>query len=423
MDLTKLRAITDDLFQVCPHCGLSSKAQIRCPDHHGERFCWAPVASHSHSELCSCQASAKSDWLKFVIGDPTAYRSDPAQALDDLKNIWIEKGLKQKYQIGHGDAVQKPQAGWEGPGHRRAQVDRTQLQHTDSVAEFTARPFDNTHPNGRSQQEVAESHMIDLTVQNASMPCQPIRGPERLYLVQHDSLKRSGAVRGKYTPHSGSIRSFCTDLTATPRTGSYAESSSSARRHIRPRADTRATASEYQRLNERSYFDPSESLLLHAQPASPFAYNEDDLSTPISTDSISSTTIMGAPQPSRRVSSHGPLHRHTSITGDTDTDHQPFKHSRSILSSHGIISDDPDLADDEPTPRKPAFPAQTRLSKVPSEEEWLDARQSVIEEDGDHAVDGCALDRVKDFLSGTPLSAFFHSDPMDNLTLTDSKDK
>jgi hypothetical protein len=369
MDLTKLRAIVDDLFQICPHCGLSFKAQIRCPDHRGERFCWVPVASHSHSELCSCQASAKPDWLKFVIGDPTAYRSDAAKALDDLKNIRIEKGLEKKYRVEHGDAVQKPlQDGWEGPGHRRAQVGRPQLQHTDSVAEFTARPFNNTHPDGRSQQEVAESHPIDLTVRNASMPHQPTRRPERLSLVQH-SLKRSGAVRGNSTPRSGSNRSFRADPTATPRTGSYAESSPSARLHIRPRAGTWATTSEHQRLNERSDSNPSEGLLLHAQPASCFACN-DGLYTPTRTDPPSSEMIMNAPQPSER--------------------------SRSIPSSHCTISD---------------YPGP---SKTPSEAAWLLARRSV-EDNSSHTVtvDSRALDRVKSFLGGTPVSAFFDLDLMD----------
>lgn len=51
MDLAEQRELVKDLFQVCLTCGLSRLAQTRTPDHHGERLCWAPVASHSHSEL------------------------------------------------------------------------------------------------------------------------------------------------------------------------------------------------------------------------------------------------------------------------------------------------------------------------------------------------------------------------------------
>ncbi|KAF1929882.1 uncharacterized protein M421DRAFT_132042 [Didymella exigua CBS 183.55] len=221
LELPKLRGIVETLFQVCPHCGLSFQAQMCAPDHSGERLVWAPIVSHSHSELCACGAAAKAEWLKFVVGDAMAYCLHPAWALHALKNTRVEEGLQMGRLEPAGSVREVPEMKAEGAGCRRARGSETVLGHSDSLAQFKARPFNNTHPDGRSQQEVEQSYPIDLSVQNASSVRQPLRRrPERLGLVQHHGLKRSGAVRGGRTPRSGALD--------TPRSGAINTSRSAA---------------------------------------------------------------------------------------------------------------------------------------------------------------------------------------------------
>lgn len=255
MDVAKQRKHFKDFFQVCPNCGLSRLAQMRNPDHHGERLCWVPVASHSHSELCSCGTSAKSDWLKFVIGDPTPYRLDPAKALDDLKNRWIDWGLKEKYGFESEQAAQKPpQAKWEALGRRRAQADKTSAPHTDRVSKFKANQPSKNRPH-EPPREVAESHSIDQPVQDTPKLRPSFRRqPEYLTLVQHSPLTRHGAVRGNCTPRSGRERSFRTDFSLTTCTASSSEIRAINLPEVLTHAEILATAEEHRRLNEPSHF-------------------------------------------------------------------------------------------------------------------------------------------------------------------------
>lgn len=414
-DMSKLRGLAEKLFQICPDCGLSTCAQIRNPDHHGERLCWVPVASHSHSEMCPCGASAKSNWLKFVIGDPSTYRSNPAKALDDLKNIWMKKkALKSGYQLEHIDSVQKsPKSKWEEPGYRGAQVVKTPLKPHDSLKEFVAHPYTHTFPDSRHAGILRLSQPVDRSVQNTPVPS-PIRPsirlrPAHLTLVQHESsIKRSGAVRSNGTPRSGS--------TSTPRSGSYPETPTTARPQVLPRAETWATATQHQRAHkegthERSYFDPSEGIPPYAQPPTPFdLMDEEDLSTsPVMQHTPQfarkpSTMTMHAPQPMRQIAPDGPLFRHKSVTGDVQ--HQPLAPRHTIVSSQGVIKE-ANWSDCEPTSRQSQFQVQTELAPaVPEEKDWSNTRRSMEE-------------NVKKFLSGTPVSSVFES--TDKLKLTEVK--
>ncbi|KAF3043049.1 hypothetical protein E8E11_006924 [Didymella keratinophila] len=276
----------------------------------------------------------------------------------------MEKALNQKVRLEHEKTAQKPaETKWEAPGHRRAQA---------------------------------------VSLQDASKPGQPIRRRPELGLIQTGSLKRRGAVRGNNTPRPGSARSYRTDSAATPRTALYSDYQMTDRPEILPRTGTWATADERRRVHEPPYFASSETFGQYTQPPVPFDLSEDDCpSTPTSGGQIfqiickSSTMTMHAPQPRRRYTPDDPVLPYEPNTGDKR--HQPLERSHTIASCYGVI-EEADDSEDEPTPRQAAVSARSPPLKVPSEKEWINARQSMIERAGDHAFDESRLDRVKDFL-------------------------
>lgn len=387
LEFTKLREIVDNLFQICPDCGLSFRSQIRNPDHRGERFCWVPVASHSHSELCPCGASAKSNWLKCIIGDSTAYLLDPAKALDGLKDIRVERELEEEIRLGYrGLKMIPPDSRWESLGYHRAQVSETPLVRSGSG---------------------------DLSAQNISKPSpanQPLRRrPERLVPIQHSSLKRSGAVRGKNTSRF--------DPTAGARAGSYSETPTNARPRIISRAETWATPAEHQRAHERFSFNDSEDIsLYHRGDVSPSRTAHDGSARP---------RILPRAETWATAAEHERIHGRSSFnpsegdprtpTGNTrtpnrtmhappqrplfsgNTRQQSLGRSDTIMSSHGTIeyASDTYVSDDERTPQQSRFPARTAPNSVLDGRKSLEARQSMAEEN------------VKGYMSGTPAAAFF----------------
>ncbi|KAF3005800.1 hypothetical protein E8E13_007769 [Curvularia kusanoi] len=84
------------LFQVCSSCGLSHRAEVRRPDHRGKRFCWVPMASKSHSDMCPCGAAAQFDWLKYKINIPWMFRLQSVQEAHNAKMRLTDRQRKTK---------------------------------------------------------------------------------------------------------------------------------------------------------------------------------------------------------------------------------------------------------------------------------------------------------------------------------------
>ena len=219
--------------------------------------------------------------------------------------------------------------------------------------------------------------------------------------------------RGVFVCCCGSARSFRTDSAATPRTASFSDYRMTNRPGTLPRAETWAAADEHRRINEPSYFASSDTLARFTQP--PMAFDPMDSSTPAGEGRTPyfarkpSTMTMHAPQPQRRYTTDEPELPYKPNIGDTRQ--QPLERHHTIMSSYGVIEEAGDSdsdSNDEPTPRQASFRPSTAPPKVRSEREWINARQSMVEQGRDHAFDESRLDRMKDFLgaAGAVMSAF-----------------
>lgn len=241
------------LFQVCPGCGLSARAESR-----GARPRWP--------EKCrGCGALATADWPKYVVNPRPSEPS--AKMLDDLKMTRIyQKAAKQGRKLARDVSVEQ--------GGRCEQVSQTREYETAEDA--LLRRQNNSLLNYHSEAPVLRVANPSPEATNSFSVSQPRishRPAPAVVATPAVFLTRRNALRGGTPP--------------TPRVDSCS--------HVFPRAETCATAAEHQRYHQRAYFDPSEGL-------------------PPQTARQATTT--NDTQPERPVTSDNPLHRFAPTIGD-----------------------------------------------------------------------------------------------------------
>lgn len=165
-------------FQVCPGCGLTYRAEFYAPSLRGKRVCWVPTASHPHPGTCICGEAANFDWLKYRIGTPHVFRSNPEKVAHDCQMKMLRKRTKvatSQYPRRSTIADNRATSTWKRPGRR----------HTEATAsELINDRFGKALSSSSARQD---------------------RLPDKAVKINASSLHRSGAHRGRRpsnTPHS-----------------------------------------------------------------------------------------------------------------------------------------------------------------------------------------------------------------------------
>lgn len=136
------------LFQVCPSCGLSHRAENRMPDQHGNRLCWVPEVSHSHVETCSCGEPARSNWSKYAIGEAYGFRLEPVKTTHKCRMKLLNRQIEQQVTAASLPQEQHLDGLLEVPGSRYEEFPYTVRRKPVPLRVVNAPP--NASPLGRS---------------------------------------------------------------------------------------------------------------------------------------------------------------------------------------------------------------------------------------------------------------------------------